>query len=107
MSCIGRWILYHCTTREARYLLLFDKKYKYHEKCITKSRIQELCVCEILCYRVVLCIVCGGGVGGLQWGELPEEIDDRSSQHYCIIYFEVAQRLDFKCPYHKKEMIIM
>ena len=33
--------------------------------------------------------VCGGGVGGLQWGEVPEEIDDRSSQHYCIIYFEV------------------
>ena len=47
-------------------------------------------------------IVCGGGMGGLQWGEVPEGIDDRSSQHYCIIYFEVAKRLDFKCPYHKK-----
>ena len=54
-----------------------------------------------------MCIVCGGGMGGLQWGEVSEEIDDRSSQHHCIMYFEVAKRLDFKCTYHKKEMIIM
>ena len=62
MSCIGRWILYHWTTREARYLLTSDKKYKYHGKCITRSRIRELCVCEILCYGVVLCILCVVGV---------------------------------------------
>ena len=28
-------------------------------------------------------------------------------QHYCTVYFQVAETVDLKCSHHKKEIVIM